>query len=175
MPFVASEKNVEACVVSSLLRPGVGRLEREAARRLRRSSTIRALYQRIAVAALQLDRCRSWVRARQAGGKNSVPSAVRQRRGDVGVGVSEQMFAARPGVPDRGDDVADSSRCTLTFHTCTRGFLEIPLDRPDRVGDAALERRFGNVGLAMTTRGVAGGFVTVTIRFCWLLVLKYSP
>ena len=31
---------------------------------------------------------------------------------------------------------------------------------------------FGKVGLMMTGRGVAGGFVTVTIRFWWLLVLK---
>ena len=27
----------------------------------------------------------------------------------------------------------------------------------------------GNEGLAITTRGVAGGLVTVTIRSCWLL------
>ena len=33
----------------------------------------------------------------------------------------------------------------------------------------------GKVGFAMLTRGVAGGLVTVTIRFWWLLVLKYSP
>ena len=29
----------------------------------------------------------------------------------------------------------------------------------------------GKVGFAMTGRGVKGGLVTVTIRFCWLLVL----
>ena len=34
---------------------------------------------------------------------------------------------------------------------------------------------FGKDGFAIASRGVAGGFVTVTIR-CWLLfVLKYSP
>ena len=49
--------------------------------------------------------------------------------------------------------------------------LDVPLDRPHRVADAAFERRDGNVGFAMMMRGVAGGFVTVTIRFCWLLVL----
>ena len=31
---------------------------------------------------------------------------------------------------------------------------------------------FGNVALGMTNRGVAGGLVTVTIRFCWFVVLK---
>ena len=28
---------------------------------------------------------------------------------------------------------------------------------------------FGKVGFAMTGRGVKGGFVMVTMRFCWLV------
>ena len=64
-----------------------------------------------------------------------------------------------------------SSRWTFTFHTCTRGLSSsywmgrMVLPRPRSKGGT------GKVGLAMLTRGVAGGLVTVTIRFWWLLVL----
>ena len=40
------------------------------------------------------------------------------------------------------------------------------------VAPARLKGGVGNVGLAITGRGVNGGLVIVTIRFCWLLVLK---
>ena len=43
--------------------------------------------------------------------------------------------------------------------------LEIELDGADRNGARSIEVRNGKVGLMMTGRGVAGGFVTVTIRF----------
>ena len=69
----------------------------------------------------------------------------------------------------------NSSRWTLTFQTWTCGVSTSHCtgrtDRPDVRSNGG----FGNVGLGNTTRGVAGGFVTVTIRFCELLVLKYIP
>ena len=107
--------------------------------------------------------------------KNSRPSAPVAGVGDVDVAAAQQVLAARTGVADRRDELAGSVRCTLTFHMCSRGLsrshctgrIELPTPRSNG--------GFGNVGLAMTNRGVAGGFVTVTIRFCWLLVLKYSP
>src|SRR6266508_11611 len=70
---------------------------------------------------------------------------------------------------------AGSVRWTLTFQTCNRGFSRshctglIVLPTPRSNGG------LGNAGLAMTNRGVAGGFDTVTIRFCWFVVLKYKP
>ena len=71
--------------------------------------------------------------------------------------------------------LAGSARSTVAFHICRRGLsrshctglMVLPTPRSNG-GD-------GNVGFAITNRGVAGGLVTVTIRFCWLLVLKYSP
>src|SRR5688572_27071873 len=69
---------------------------------------------------------------------------------------------------------ANTSRSMLAFHTCTRG-----LSRSHWIGRIDMlpprVNGLGNVGLAITGRGVAGGFVTVTIRFCWFCVLKYKP
>ena len=74
--------------------------------------------------------------------KNGRPSAP-----VVGVGmftsrVAIEVRAARPGVADRRDDVRRAARAAaLTFHTCSRGRLQVPLHRPNRVADAAVERR----------------------------------
>jgi len=63
-----------------------------------------------------------------------------------------------------------SARCALTFQTCSRGEVRshcigrIVLPTPRSNGGV------GNAGLAMTNRGVAGGLVTVTIRFCCTVV-----
>src|SRR5205814_8190498 len=80
--------------------------------------------------------------------------------------------AAKPSVASALPGI---NRCTLTLPMCRRGFsrfhwtgrIELPTPRSNG--------GVGNVGLAITNRGVAGGFVTVTIRFCWFIVLKYSP
>jgi hypothetical protein len=64
-----------------------------------------------------------------------------------------------------------SSRWRLTFHICRYGFSRSYwMGRIDC--DPVANEGTGKMGLAMTGRGVAGGFVTVTIRFCWLFVLK---
>src|SRR5690349_14737081 len=63
----------------------------------------------------------------------------------------------------------------LMFHTCRLGLSRLySIGRTDGMELAAKLGR-GKLGLAMTGRGVQGGLVTVTIRFCWLFVLKYKP
>src|SRR4051794_16931 len=69
----------------------------------------------------------------------------------------------------------------LKLYTWTRGFSmshctgRIVLPTPRSNGATGNVRLVNVALLAMLMRGVAGGFVTVTIRFCWLFVLKYSP
>ena len=70
---------------------------------------------------------------------------------DIDVVRTEQVDAAGAGVADGGDD--PERELVLD--------VEIPL-----LPMARAKGGFGKVGLAMETRGVAGGLVTVTMRFC---------
>ena len=110
---------------------------------------------------------------RRAGRKERL-SRRRRSIGIAGVDVvaAQQVPSARSGIADVTAVRPAISRCRLTFHTCTCGVSTSHcigrIERPDVRSNGA----FGNVGFANTTRGVAGGLVTVTIRFCELLVLK---
>ncbi len=110
VPFVASEKNVDACVVSSLLENVYDDWNAKPAARRRRTSTMSALYQRLAVAALQFDRGKGGVLARCAGGDEERSVGQRHRQGEVDVAAAQQVFTAGSGVADSQRRVKSTAR-----------------------------------------------------------------
>ena len=167
MPFVASEKKVDACVVSTVFDQVYDDCADSPFSQRRRTSTISALYQEFPSLLLSsiVENARLG-RGVPAGGKSRRPSGC-----TVGAGMFTSPLrnrctprdAAKPSVASALPGI---NRCTLTLPMCRRGFsrfhwtgrIELPTPRSNG--------GVGNVGLAITNRGVAGGFVTVTIRFC---------
>ena len=155
-------------------RERVGRLERHARARGPPHLHDERVVPGPAVARLHLDGRERGVGAGRGGGVEERAAGQDLRCGDVQIGVAEQVPAPGPRVAARSAPSPEGSRCTLTFQTCTRGLSRSHwtgrIEWATRARSGGRERRVRDHG-----RGVAGGLVTVTIRFCWLLVLKYRP
>ena len=158
VPLVASEKNVDACVVSIGPRPGVRRLHRQAA-----AATAGAA-RRPARCTRSRRRCSSARWSRSCGLGRGVPAAGKSSRA-VGLQRSASARSRRRCATDgcRATPRSRPSRrsspaaaaAALTFHTCMRGFsrshctgrIELPTPRSNggvgkrRIGDDDARRR----------------------------------
>src|SRR6266540_6449362 len=175
VPLVASEKKVEACVVSAAFDHVYDDWNMKPLAQRHRASRISARYQESPSELFSSMVVHAVFMRGAPAGKNGRPSAP-----VIGAAVLTSLLRSRcrprePAYPMVTAVRPASSRWTLTFHTCTCGVSMSHcigrIERPDVRSNGA----FGKVGFANTTRGVAGGLVTVTMRFCELLVLKYTP
>ena len=88
----------------------------------RRSSTINARYQESPSLLFSSMVVHAGFTRGVPGGKNTVPSASVTGVGEVHVGTAQQVEPARSGVRRASPTIENgSSRCTLTFHTCSLG------------------------------------------------------
>ena len=110
VPLVASEKNVDACVVSSLLEKVYDDWKAKPAARRRRTSTMSALYQDSPSLLLSSMVEKAVFCRGVPAGMNSVPSGSVTGSASVDVAAAQQVLAARAGVADRQRGVQRQAR-----------------------------------------------------------------
>ena len=142
MPLVASEKNVDACVVSSLFEKRVSRVHRQSLAPAAADFEDQRVVPRVAVAALELDGRERGVDARRAGGdeRPAVGGGAGRLR-QVDVAAAEQVLAARSGVADRDRRPPPDLLLHVDVVDVHARVLEVELHRPHRDRAGAIERR----------------------------------
>src|SRR5918993_3957263 len=105
-------------------------------------------------------------------GMNTVPSVSVVGGAVLMSLLRSRCFPREPAYPTITDVFCQNSSWTFMLKTWTRGVSRSHCTGRIEIAPARVKSGVGNVGLTMTGRGVAGGLVTVTIRFWWLLVLK---
>jgi len=172
VPFVASEKKVEAWVVSVLRENVYDDWNDTPVLEARRTSTMSASYQdRPSLVLSSIAEKLAFGRAAVTGWK-SVPSGSVSGTGTFTSPLRHRFRPRVPAYPTVTTTRPGSSRWRLRFHTWTRGSsMSYWIGRMERAPRRE-KSGTGKVGLGITGRGVAGGLVTVTIRFWWLMVLK---
>ncbi len=154
-------------------RERVGGLEAEAAHRDPAQLHDQGVVPGLPVAALELDRGEAGVRPR--GGGRVEGGAVGERLGDrhVHVAVAQQVPAPRAGVAHGQDHPPRQLLLHVQVPDVEPRGLRCPTGWGEWTGRrASRSRASGSPGRGITGRGVNGGLVTVTMRFCWLLLLK---
>src|SRR5687767_8724410 len=122
VPLVASEKNVEACVVSSLFDSVYEDCSATPLLHRRRTSKMNALYQESPSLLFNSIVENAVFCLGVLAGTNGVPSGRNVGSAVLTSLLRSRCFPREPAYPTVTAVRHHSSRCTLTLKTCTRGF-----------------------------------------------------